>query len=113
VSYGRKGGDALSIAVGPYVVDNPVVDTLNNAKSATFRMNGGVFYDRDGSLLVSAIYSARSDVSRLNVNVYPGMLRIGGFSPGVWLHTVPGGGIRVGVASRLGVGLGVGRDRDR
>lgn len=111
LSYGRRGGGAWSAAIGPYVKDNPVVDSLRDVRSATFGLNAGVFYDRDGSLLMSALYQRTSDLVRLNVNLYPGTLRVGGIRPGLWLQTVPRGGVRIGVASRWGFGLASGRDR--
>jgi hypothetical protein len=111
VSYVRPNGGAWSAAIGPYVVTNPIVDTLRGARTATFRMNGGLFYDREGSLLFSALYAWHSEVAKLNVNVFPGVLRIGRLSPGVWLQTPERGGVRIGVVSRLGLGLGVGPER--
>ncbi len=111
VSYVRPNGAGWSAAVGPYVVDNPVVDSISGAKSATFRMNGGVFYDRNGSLMFSALYSARSDIARLNVNLYPGLVRVGAWKPGLWFQVPPRGGVRFGIVSRIGVGFGYGPDR--
>jgi hypothetical protein len=110
-SYGDPRTGAWSAAIGPYAENNPIVDSLTLTRTATLRANAGIYYDREGSLLFSANYSPKGDRARLNVNVYPGVLRFGNVRPGFWLQTVPGGRIRVGLASRWGIGLGLGPER--
>ncbi len=108
LSYKRASGDALSLAVGTDAVDNPVVDPRTGAKGATLAFKAGMFYDRNGSLLASVQAGSRSDNAVFNVNVYPGVVRLGGLRPGLWIQVPRTGGIRFGVASRWGFGLGHG-----
>lgn len=111
LSHGDPRTGAWSAAVGPYTETIPIVDSLRNARTVTLRMAAGIYYDRDGSLLFSTHYSPRGEHARLTVNLYPGVLRFGKARPGLWLQTVPGGGVRLGLASRWGVGLGAGPER--
>lgn len=104
-------GNAVSAGFGVDAVDNPIVDTHTGAKTATLRFKSGVFYDHHGSLLWSLLVGSRQDVAAVDVNVYPGVLRLGALSPGVWLQLPRSGGLRVGVTSRFGVGIGHGPER--
>jgi hypothetical protein len=106
------GGRAFSMGTGFDAVENPIVDQRTGAKSATLRPKVGMYYDRDGSLLWSlAIGSPRSAVSWLTMSAYPGVLHVGRWSPGVWLQLPKGGGVRLGLASTLGVGIASGSAR--
>lgn len=107
----RANGDAISLVGGVDAVDNPIIDQRTGAKTATLRPKGAIFYDRNGSLLWSMQVGSRSDVAVLDLNAYPGVFRLSGFSPGVWLQVPRSGGVRVGLVSRLGVGLGHGPER--
>jgi hypothetical protein len=85
--------------------DNPVVNATNGARTVDLQPNAGFFLDRDGSLLVSVITKGGS-TNGPTLNVYPGVIGSGAWSPGVWVQGVRGGGLRFGVVSRLGIGLG-------
>jgi hypothetical protein len=103
---GRVGRDLwLSASGGFDPADNPVIDTKTGAKTATLLPNAGLFLDRDGSLLVSFITKGGSS-NGPTLNVYPGVLGSGPWSPGLWVQGVRGGGLRFGVVSRVGIGLG-------
>lgn len=106
-----SNGDAISIAAGVDAVDNPVVDPRTGAKTATLRPKGALFYDRNGSLLWSVQVGSRSDVAVFDANLYPGLLRVGGVSPGFWLQSPRSGGLRIGLVSRLGIGVGHGPEK--
>jgi hypothetical protein len=95
----------LSASAGFDPVDNPVVDPRTGAKGATLLPNAGVFFDRKGSLLVSFITKGGS-TNGPTLNIYPGVIGSGQWSPGLWVQGVRGGGLRYGVVSRYGVGLG-------
>ena len=66
----------------------------------------GFFYDRQNSLLLSVVVAPRKD-DKMSLNLYPGVLRIGGVSPGLVLAV---GGVRkVSVGVTLpGVPVGLG-----
>jgi hypothetical protein len=104
----RDDGDAWSVGFGVDAVDNPVVDSRTDAKTATLRFKGGVFYDHRGSLLGSLLVGSRSDDAVVDADIYPGVLRVGSLHPGLWLQVPRGGGVRVGLASRWGIGIGHG-----
>jgi hypothetical protein len=104
LSVGRPGGLAVSLAAGADAVDNPVLDPATMRRTVVLRPNAGLFVDRGGSLLFSAVRTSTSDAS-LAVNVYPGVVRVGGFSPGLWAQLLRGGGARVGLAGPLGIGV--------
>jgi hypothetical protein len=108
LSYGDPQKGAWSGAIGPYTETISIVDSVRNARTVTLRMNAGIYYDREGSLLFSANYAPRSEQAHFSLNLYPGVLRVGTFRPGFWLQSVPGNRIRLGIATRWGVGLGVG-----
>jgi hypothetical protein len=104
LSFGRAGGTSLSVGFGAEAVDTPVVDTTTGARTAVLRPNAGLFLDRGGSLLVSVTRTGSSDAS-LAVNVYPGVVRLGHFSPGLWAQALRGGGVRAGLVGPLGIGV--------
>ena len=100
------------------------LSTRSGAHGATLRPKGALYYDRNGSLLGSLSVGAPNGLrSRISANIYPGVLAIGGFKPGLWLQIprkaprpgdpegVHDGKIRVGIVSSWGVGLAAGAKR--
>jgi hypothetical protein len=108
LTYEKSNGDGVSVAAGVDAIANPVVDPRTGAKGATLRFKGAVFYDRQGSLLASLQVGSRRDNAVVNANVYPGV--VGGWkrAPGLWLQVPRGGGLRFGLATRWGFGIGHG-----
>ena len=116
-------GNALSVGFGADAIENPVVDSLLGAKGATLRPKGAIYFDRNGSLLWSVAVGAANGLrSRISANIYPGVLGIAGFKPGLWLQIprapkpddpegVRDGKFRVGIVSSWGVGLAAGARR--
>lgn len=106
VGVSRRVGanDWLTVAAGADAPANPVIDTVTGKKTATLESNGGLFYDRNGSLLASLITRGGSN-NGLTLNVYPGLLRVGPIKPSLWVQENRGGGVRFGVSSQLGVGI--------
>jgi hypothetical protein len=116
-------GNALSVGFGLDAIENPVTDTLLGTKGATLRPKGAVYFDRNGSLLWSLTVGAGNGLrSQISANVYPGVLQIAGFKPGLWVQIpraprvgdpegVNDGSIRVGIVSSWGVGLAAGARR--
>jgi hypothetical protein len=116
-------GDAISVGFGLDAIANPVVDSTINAKGATLRPKAAMYFDRNGSLLWSLAVGTPNGVrNRISANVYPGVLRIAGFAPGLWIQVpraprpgdpeaVHDGAIRVGIVSSWGVGLAAGAKR--
>lgn len=83
---------SLSIAAG--VMAKELVDAAPDLPSrsltATIVPAIGVYYDRENSLLFSTILAPRKD-DKMSINVYPGIFRFGGISPGI---AVAFGGLR-------------------
>lgn len=101
----RVGAEYWLTASGGFdPADNPVIDTRTGAKTATLLPDVGLFVDRNSSLLVSFISKGGSN-NGATLNVYPGVLRMGRVSPGLWVQGIRGGGLRFGVESRIGLGL--------
>lgn len=109
VSRAIGGGNAISVGLGLDAVENPITDSTRMTKGATLKPKGAIYLDRNGSLLASAsVGSPRGMSSWLTANVFPGVVRVGRFSPGLWMQLPRAGGIRAGVISSWGVGLGGG-----
>jgi hypothetical protein len=108
---GRVGtGLWLSAASGFDPDENPIVDTKTGARTANLLPSGGLFLDRNGSLLASFVSRGGAD-NGPTVNVYPGIIGSGAWSPGLWAQAIRGGGYRFGVVSRYGFGLGGARNK--
>jgi hypothetical protein len=102
----RVGRDFWLTASGGFdPSDNSLIDTATFAKTVDLLPNAGFFIDRDGSLLVSVVAKGGS-TNGTTLNVYPGVIGSGWWSPGLWLQQIRGGGWRYGIVSRVGVGLG-------
>jgi hypothetical protein len=82
-----------------------VINPATGAKTATLLPDAGLFFDRNGSLLVSFITKGGS-TNGATLNIYPGVVGTGAWSPGLWVQGIRGGGYRFGVVSKLGIGLG-------
>jgi hypothetical protein len=105
VSRRTSGEQWLSLAAGWDPADNPVIDPETGRKTVELLPNVGLFFDRESSLLASlSVRWGRPEIA--TVNVHPGVLRVAGVSPGLWLQALDGGGLRFGLASRLGLGAG-------
>ncbi len=82
----RTGTDYnFSAGAGMRAVELVNVGDQSNGRKLTASMtwNFGAFYDRNNSLLASVFFSGVSDY-RLHINVYPGLISIAGFSPGLF-----------------------------
>jgi hypothetical protein len=79
-------GRSYSLAGGLVVEDLRTADQGGPglAKTATTTWTAGFFYDRNNSLLLSLTGSVIPH-NRLRLNVYPGLLRLGKLSPGLFL----------------------------
>lgn len=75
---------ALSFGAGLREKLVRVVNTTTNQKSGELVWNIGMFYDKENSLMASLFLSGLTD-NVVNLNVYPGIVGTGSFSPGLWL----------------------------
>ena len=108
VSHDQGNGYAISAAIGEDDVANPVADARTTARTATLRPKESLFIDREGSLLASLDVGGTPHDVLASANVYPGAFAGMPWLPGTWVEYLRGGGVRFGVVSRLGLGLGLG-----
>ncbi len=106
VTYRFDSGLSLGVA-GGIDGDVRIVDPKTGHESIEPRPAGGVYLDRDDSLLASVVlgYDAYNLVG---VNVYPGVLPGRFASLGLWATVTQGGQFSFGLSSRSTLGLGTG-----
>lgn len=85
LSFLRQNNESITVAVGATQHQLRVVDVTNGARSVTVDLGwmAGLFYDRDNSLLASVMASDRIN-EKLRLNLYPGVIDLWGFSPGLF-----------------------------
>jgi hypothetical protein len=86
LSYAREDGACLSGGVGVMTKSLRQVEPDSRGRwlTADLIWNAGLFYDRNGSLMASLLFSG-SRAYRMKLNVLPGVLRIAGVSPGFFV----------------------------
>lgn len=108
-SYAAGDGDTYTVGGGR------VINKLREGRLRGFRkidpqMDGtaGFFWDRNGSLLTSVLFTGPG-LYNVQINVYPGLLSIGSFSPGFYLAAGEWDGFLFGITfSEFPVGIGAG-----
>ncbi|NWF90603.1 MAG: hypothetical protein HXY50_14215 [Ignavibacteriaceae bacterium] len=65
----------------------------------------GFFYDRNNSLMTSVIFSGIKEYF-CTIDVYPGILMIGDFSPGLWTVIGRNGNTMIGLSTRYVLSIG-------
>jgi hypothetical protein len=82
-SYALDDGEAISVGAGlrsRRVVHLPA----EQQTTVDLTWTAGVYFDRNNSLLASLVVSGYMENTVL-LNVYPGVLKVASFSPGLWL----------------------------
>lgn len=106
LSYKKDNGDAISFGVGLKANKIVCVDNSKNKKTLAFVWNVGLFFDRNNSLLASLSLTRKTDYA-VNLNIYPGIIKFGSFSPGVWFAYNTDGNYIFGFTARfLPFGIG-------
>lgn len=111
ITYHRSDGLDVSVALGGEGrIQN--VDPETGEETPEIAIGGGIFVDRDGTLLFSAMASETAH-RRLVLNVYPGVLDVAGGRLGGWLIVRKDWHVRFGVSvgGAMGLGLGAGFGR--
>lgn len=103
-------GARYSVSLGGGVMAKELVDAHpglpSRSLTATIVPALGLFYDRDNSLLFSLVVAPRKD-DKASLNIYPGVVRIAGTTPGLSLAL--GGARRLSFGIHLaGVPIGLG-----
>jgi hypothetical protein len=104
----RRVGDSTwwSVGFGWDARTNPILDPVTGRKTVELLGNVTLFVDRAGSLLGSIVLKSGYDAAA-TMNLYPGVIRLGGWSPGLWGQLLRDpAGLRLGVVSPLGIGIG-------
>lgn len=83
LSYKFKDGTGLSVGFGLRASDLILLDEKTNKKTLGLVGNLGLFYDKNNSLLASLSITIKTDYM-VNVNVYPGLIKIDSLSLGLW-----------------------------
>lgn len=106
VTYTAANGRALSVGLGKGSDVVQLTDSTSDVRTVKLGARAGVFYDREGSLLASLVYDGSRN-GLVKLNIYPGIVRVRGASPGVWLD-VRRDGLRFGLAAPFGIGVAYG-----
>ncbi|MBM4175249.1 MAG: hypothetical protein FJ213_03610 [Ignavibacteria bacterium] len=84
LSYKFDSGEAISLGVGMAASEFITLNAISNKKTLDLVWNLGLFYDLNNSLLANISWTKKTDYM-INVNIYPGLIKIGDISPGLWL----------------------------
>jgi hypothetical protein len=97
--------DNLSVGLG--FKTKHLVDLNNAFRERTIETGwlGGVFYDRNNSLLASVVLSGIKEYF-CSIDVYPGIIKFDRFSPGVWTVIGLNGNLTLGVSTKYLIGVG-------
>ena len=79
MSFTRPDGRCFSFGLG--LVAKNLLDVDQISKTLDLAVSGGVFYDRNNSLLASLLYAKTKDY-RYRLNLYPGLVDVGPFKTG-------------------------------
>lgn len=105
LSYKIDNEHALSFGAGVRSGEWVLLDTVGRQQTITTHFSSGIFFDKNNSLLASLIYSNSNDYF-LHLNVYPGIIKLGRFSPGLWAVMKKDGTPVFGITSTYFIGLG-------
>lgn len=107
LTYTRPNGSAFSVGGGMRA--KSLIELGQGSQTASLVPSYGFFYDRNGSLMFS-VTAARTSRYRVRVNAYPSLVRVRGWTAGMFLlagrdgetlfglHAVP---VPMGLATRL------------
>lgn len=95
---------SISVALGARATSFEMVDETTHRRTVKLVWSGGLFYDKYNSLLCSLFLSGSND-KLFNLNVYPGLLHLGKFSPGLWTIVSKHGNVTFGISTIWTPGL--------
>ena len=98
LSYKFEDGSAISFGAGLAASDLIMVDNKRNKKTLGLVGNFGLFFDRNNSLLAGLSVTIKTDYM-VNLNIYPGVIKIGNFSPGFWASYNQNGNVIYGISA--------------
>jgi len=95
-----KLGNERTISMGGGFIGRELIDIDDdkNIKTVKLAWSTGIFYDRNNSLLASLKISDHIDYQAV-INIYPGIIKIGNFSPGIWTAIDKTGKYMIGLST--------------
>ena len=93
-----KDETSFSFGAGLRAKNRYVIDPKTNQQTLDLVWNAGFFYDKENSLLTSLFISGLTDYT-VDLNIYPGLLRIKDFSPGMWFVVRKNGNMIWGITT--------------
>jgi hypothetical protein len=106
VSKKFDSGEAISAGAGVRAVSLKLLDPEFFLLTTVLKWEAGIFYDLNNSLLASLFFGGADD-NPVTLNIYPGVLKFGDFSPGVWALYSERYGPTVGVTTVWTPGVAV------
>lgn len=105
ISKKLESGDNLSFGVG--FRTKHLVDVTKTVRQRTIETGwqAGVYYDRNNSLLASLTLSGIKEYFA-SIDIYPGIINIGSFSPGLWAVISRNGNSMFGITTRYILSFG-------
>jgi hypothetical protein len=79
LSFTRPDGQCVSVGLGMVAKNLFKIDQIS--KTVDVAVSGGVFYDRNNSLMASLLFARTKDY-RYRLNLYPGLVKVGPMRPG-------------------------------
>lgn len=107
LSYKLKNGDMLSVGVGART--SRLVAMQEDERQNTIELGAsfGIYYDRNNSLLASLTINDVEDYF-CNLNIYPGVLKFGDFTTGIWSVLTRKGEFCFGFSTKYTLNIGFG-----
>lgn len=105
LSYKFNKEETFSLGAGLRAKNLFAVDAAGRQLTVQMVWNVGLFYDKNNSLMTSLFFSGLTDYF-MNLNIYPGVLKIGRFSPGLWAVLQKNGNVILGISTIYTPGLG-------
>ena len=105
--FSKKMDSEDNLSVGLGFKTKHLVDLNNAFRERTIETGwlGGVFYDRNNSLLASIVLSGIKEYF-CSIDIYPGIIKFDHFSPGVWTVIGLNGNLTMGISTKYLMGVG-------
>ncbi|MFC1784516.1 hypothetical protein ACFL0J_02645 [Candidatus Neomarinimicrobiota bacterium] len=96
----NKIDEERTISIGAGFIGRELIniDEEKNIKTVKLAWSTGIFYDKNNSLMASLKISDHIDYQTV-INIYPGIIKIGNFSPGIWTAIDKTGKYMVGIST--------------
>jgi len=102
----KKMNDEENFSAGIGFKTKHLVDVgKNRQRTIETSWHAGIFYDRNNSLLASIVMSGVKEYFCM-IDIYPGIINAGGFSPGIWSVIGRDGNVMVGLTTTYILSIG-------